>query len=827
MALSLAGFGSSQKNVVHSFSGVVHKDRKFYFMAGAQNTDGTNNWINLQTYYLAVPSENCFTYNPSTLACIVCKSGYVLVNPPVRGDDCLLPAAVPTTQGLDPSSGTSNPTAVPCTSLGCLDCKDNYKVCKNCAGGYVLSQSGVCQPVSRNIVIVGNSDPNASAQGADACIIFTSPTPKSDGVSFKDLFSELAAKIRSYQIITSGTTGVLSEPATSEIYSISSEESLYLCIKFSKYPSFPSGTLTSSYLTDQKIVVGDWTYYFPATSGKASFVLPQERVVELVYVSTVEENCSNWGFLFKIGGFITADTQIISSIINIALTAVDITGTFVRFVKTLQIANRLYFVNLNLGLYMDNFLKCLHRSPQSGSKQEEITHSKNSRGKLTKNLIAFDTFQHIRTQVVVYFTSWLIKLISIIAIQRQVPSTAVVYLCYIYDFIHLAVFNLVFTDLTWVAGRILSGNKDLSFLSSICNVFVLFLLSCDIAVLMLYIFSGKVLLLHLKRNNKKIQLMTVQNKDGKKLFSHSKHTNNNQDVSSASLSRSQIASNDEDGSRKVYTRNQESNEQVELIPLRVVDFEKTYANLAESRAVVSYLTFPLDQPNYQKVKEISLLTRFLVGYPHFRLFLWQASIACFQMNPAMSLLLPAITDALFIILYIVVYITSNTTPSILYTLCDTIPSILMIAYAIANATNFNQDFMRDPSRNKQMICIVLIICAVVAAYVFGAIYAILKLYSWYKSNEENKKKGIIVDSASLINYKEAAVDPKYLAAKPEDGIVEDNSHFSSSSEYSDQSLSSNYQIEAKPQYNMPKVDSSAYENSTIPPFFPIEQEGLY
>jgi len=139
MALSLAGFGSSQKNVVHSFSGVVHKDRKFYFMAGAQNTDGTNNWINLQTYYLAVPSDNCNSYNPSTLACIVCKSGYVLVNPPVRGDDCLLPAAVPTTQGLDPSSGTSNPTAVPCTSLGCLDCKDNYKVCKNCAGGYVLS----------------------------------------------------------------------------------------------------------------------------------------------------------------------------------------------------------------------------------------------------------------------------------------------------------------------------------------------------------------------------------------------------------------------------------------------------------------------------------------------------------------------------------------------------------------------------------------------------------------------------------------------------------------------------------------------------------------
>jgi len=127
-----------------------------------------------------------------------------------------------------------------------------------------------------------------------------------------------------------------------------------------------------------------------------------------------------------------------------ALIALDPTGTFFRFTKTLQILSKLYFININYGKKQSDFLWLIHHTPEPKEAPHlDVYDSEVTRGKLTQKSVALDFISTLSWQVYVYLSSSIIALL--LSLRLPLPA-CMLHLVYYLDRVHLIIFNLVFID---------------------------------------------------------------------------------------------------------------------------------------------------------------------------------------------------------------------------------------------------------------------------------------------------------------------------------------------------------------------------------------------
>jgi len=178
--------------------------------------------------------------------------------------------------------------------------------------------------------------------------------------------------------------------------------------------------------------------------------------------------------------------------INI-LVNLDPTGTLSRMGQSMKTFSRLSYANFNYGIKLGIFFDELEKSSgvDKVSKGREMTHSRvGTRAKLTRYKVGVEVMNTIYTWRCLFyiFSSALSQLVTYFRIGRQSQNIPLLYLLFVYPFIHTFVFNMCISDLTFTSTRIFLHSNIVSHI--IFAQFILILISIDFYTLLKIGYDG-------------------------------------------------------------------------------------------------------------------------------------------------------------------------------------------------------------------------------------------------------------------------------------------------------------------------------------------------
>jgi len=380
---------------------------------------------------------NCLNCKGIYTTCTACKSGYYLYN-----NACYLQTALPPQVGVDPGTGIARVCA---QAPVCLSCQADYNMCTACATSntYVII-SGVCiipLPGTGYNLGTGQIDPcldrhckacvfdyslctacdsslGFSASGGscrdvslilDLSLIFYPQKSGVSGIAFLLELHNFADRDMTnlFTYISSAIlpTITLSDPHQKFTTTYEPGQRSLLIIITLTPPSSPLLTLNLSYPQfrySQSNIVYSSRHSLISTGINRGDIdtLPEGIVARMVRWTVPTVHVSGRGQpLWAIGVYST-------------LIALDPTGTFFRFTKTLQILSKLYFININYGKRLSDFLWWIHHTPEPDEARNiEVCDSRVTRGKLTYKKVALNYTSTLSWQVYVYLSSSIIALL--------------------------------------------------------------------------------------------------------------------------------------------------------------------------------------------------------------------------------------------------------------------------------------------------------------------------------------------------------------------------------------------------------------------------------
>ena len=411
-------------------------------------------------------ARGCTECKYDNSGCTLCQVNYLLV-----GSGC------EPTKGWGFDNGTMNIRQ--CLQSNCLACTFDYFGCVECSEGY-FAESSLCRSNTRSIVFTSNWFEKVNSREVGSFLLSTTSSDQ-NLPEIWEIVKKFEYKVRFEK--KGDNSLIYNIPYRIEIGTLRTD--LELNLRFDKDTIEP---LNYSIFLVQKepfeLSLRGTNYEILIYGSFFDYHLEAK--------SSIEKN--------KISQSVSSASQTVQTTISPktdaslfyfgAIMMVDPTGSFFRFTKYFQIASKFYFININYGKDLDAFL---YKSATITSEDwdYQVRHSSKYRGKLSYKQINLNSISLMKYKMGAYFFSWIIQVLSNLALENCLLSKASLYVYYYSKKVHLVIFNVVFVDFVWYGARTLLHSRGLSYANIQLTVIGLLLIYIDLWRIIRSLFDNK------------------------------------------------------------------------------------------------------------------------------------------------------------------------------------------------------------------------------------------------------------------------------------------------------------------------------------------------
>ena len=384
--------------------------------------------------------------------------------------------------GIDPSGNLS-----PCNNKNCQTCRDDISKCTLCdaSRAYVLSNNTCIMHIYYT-----TSQSNRTAPGVDISFTLTS--------------SQKISNIHNYMKATRGIYQIT-------IYKSDSRGNNRIKSRDTRYSTTTGRRNESAIVLDISLDYTSITegYYVVEIGLEEGEEEKRVSINESEYILRVYKGESSARSFYREKGGIPSVMRWVSGIWTTAvngsspivfcttgaLMIFDPQGGVFKITKVFQIANRLYFINIDYGMVQGEFLKSIAivdvDEPDLGHPQY-VYNVRSYRGKLSGIKITLDVISYMRYKIIMYYISWGLKLAQLDLMRSDKLARILIYFCFFWNKIHLIVFNLLLVDFLWLAPRTILHSANLGFFKMFMTYLTMIMINIDLWYICVHLLDSKI-----------------------------------------------------------------------------------------------------------------------------------------------------------------------------------------------------------------------------------------------------------------------------------------------------------------------------------------------
>ena len=710
----------------------VNGEDRYYFLVSMMNPS-----YNTLSYYILV--DNCISRGVGSI-CTQCPTNTHLTNLSSL-NRCVDKGSFP------PRYGVYMPDNVmrACDDIGCNTCIDDSTVCTSCIDIDYIVSSGVCIPDTSCIdslctqcvndrYVCDVCDSSLDYHAVDGVCLRTSRMVYY--TSTENRYKRESVDWSRVLMTTSNISDFDIEyyRRTYMNYSINmymdSDEHKYIVVKYSIDTYMMNGstivldatimdTIESGTYTIQ-LILYNTTNIYDSNGGKVQVIFYSSTFNYIHKRGEVQQTG-----LMKTSTLMTgvSDSNHVGAFSLITLlTAIDPTGTVFRFTKTLQMMNKMYFINVNHGNSLDKFLlqtATIIKYDPSTHRPQKVYNRRSYRGKITKQETTLDVVGFMLVKIIVYFISWIIKGAAMVSTRKCKIGKWGIYFCFYWNQVHVLVFNLLFADFMWLAPRTLAHSVNLPYIKRIITALISILLGIDLYSLVFSLFDNKIYTRAYKvyTNKKRLVPNTIDTTGRKDRVNQQSTTTNN--------------------------NGQQQRES------KMIDYEKTYDNISFNRklADMSIYHMRLDDRVYR-----SRICRLLLISTWVRLPFVYLIISSSQYCTLLSLLTICTMDMCILLSHIYAYIKYKYIRSVVCFIMDIVHYSSTTIYLMTIILISHKTTYESVDESYQKVGIYSIVISCIVEYILLFMYILDAVIQYVKMRRMMKKNNVHATPFHIIIY---------------------------------------------------------------------------
>ena len=435
-------------------------------------------------------------------SCIDCRENFSICTACDQSDDnryldvslgvCFGRSTFPERKGPDLST---NLTAT-CRDAECLVCSDDVETCSRCSSlptpYYLLESNHTCLNTTSMPKGIGPDFSNNTCQPCDEYRCENCSTDKK--VCLKEMVNDQNISIGFYdtqiqvrdgdyvvEVGVSGGFAVEKESKTEEFWSrlASSVKVKIGVVSLSERPEkvevkwefvrsealkinaviyFQTTPMQDTYQITISTINGSYfdTKHFRFFIVQNETIFPWKNPVSSTELKIAGKAGEFMGYMG--GGEVgESETAEVGTLIGFTLMASDPSGVFTRFSQSLKMMSKYIYLNAKQGQLLRSCLEKIEEKTGTFKEESasiEYISSKGNRGKLTKYRILLNPFTKLFNKIMLYLSSWTLKLvIKAASLMRLRVWKFVLILMYFIPKVHLIIFNMILVDFTFYLPR--------------------------------------------------------------------------------------------------------------------------------------------------------------------------------------------------------------------------------------------------------------------------------------------------------------------------------------------------------------------------------------